>query len=610
MKKLSFLLTTLLSLTLLIGCSKEPNVGNYYINANGELIVVYDNGSEKILGDWGDEIINSLNEISISSDGYYIINGVKTSIKVNYDSVTISDDGYYIINGVKTGIVATQMFDVSFYTGYSANVPSQKIKDGYKVEKPDLERKGYSLKGWFCNGEEWRFNSDVVKNDMVLAAQWIANTYSVSFTNSRGENPSSIEVTYDSPFQLPEVNPVVGYTFNGWYYQNSKVEQGIWNIDEDVVLDAKWTRDTYTISFDSDGGSSVSSIIVDSYSTIEALPIPTKIDFEFLGWFLDENLIELPYEFTEGNIQLKAHWKGINEKFDFTDDDSGTGIKITNYKLDEENVVIPNTIAGKTVSTIGMSAFKNKNNIKVIDFGNAVNFEYKALDNCPSIEELQLLGESSATLTYIFGNNANIPTSLKTITFKTNSTTFGDGIFTGVSGHLFRVNAYASITNAPADAFYQCDVIESIYFSDTITKFGNRVVCACSNLTYVKLPSRLKSVGMNNFMNCNIKYIIYPISLTSSDYGGLCSSGVILVESQTRPTGWSSSAFSIYEEQLPIFYGFESLHETDDFLYALCKVGSTKQCIIIQRYSANTAYPEFIDEYPVTFTNDNYTQAK
>ena len=66
MKKLSFLLTTLLSLTLLIGCSKEPNVGNYYINANGELIVVYDNGSEKILGDWGDEIINSLNEISSS----------------------------------------------------------------------------------------------------------------------------------------------------------------------------------------------------------------------------------------------------------------------------------------------------------------------------------------------------------------------------------------------------------------------------------------------------------------------------------------------------------------------------------------------------------------
>ena len=30
------------------------------------------------------------------------------------------------------------------------------------------------------------------------------------------------------------------YTFDGWYYNGQKVEDGEWSLDEDVVLTAKW----------------------------------------------------------------------------------------------------------------------------------------------------------------------------------------------------------------------------------------------------------------------------------------------------------------------------------------------------------------------------------
>ena len=70
------------------------------------------------------------------------------------------------MNGIKTDIVAVEVFDVTFETGYNEKVSKQTIKDGYKVERPKIERAGYTLNGWYCNGEEWRFNSDVVKNDM------------------------------------------------------------------------------------------------------------------------------------------------------------------------------------------------------------------------------------------------------------------------------------------------------------------------------------------------------------------------------------------------------------------------------------------------------------
>lgn len=59
-----------------------------------------------------------------------------------------------------------------------------------------------------------------------------------------------------------------------------------------------------------------------------------------------------------------------------------------------------------------------------------------------------------------------------------------------------------------------------------------------------------------------------------------------------------------------LFLIIEKLVETEDFLYALCKVGSTKRCVIIQRYNSNADYPEFIEGYSVTFTNNNYTKEK
>ena len=371
-----------------------------------------------------------------------------------------------------------------------------------------------------------------------------------------------------------------------------------------LILVAKWNRTQYAISFDTVGGNSISSINVDSFSQITELPTPVKNEFEFLGWYVNNNKIELPYNFTEGNMTLTAHWCGVSEDWDFIEDDTGAGIKLLNYKGNNVEVIIPTTLNGKPVTTIASNAFKNKTGLKRINFSNVINFEYKAISGCESLEEIELLGETNTTLVYIFGGEFNIPNSLKEIIFSENSTTFGDWIFDEIvsTTRTFTVYVNAKVAKAPEDAFYECNSIDKLYFSNTITTFDSRVICALPNLTYVDLPDNLKSEGMNNFINCpKLLYIIYPISLVSSDYGGLCAGNVvILVESDSRPSGWGSSAFSIYEEELNIFYGFEKLVETEDFLYALCKVGSAKRCVIIQRYNSSAEYPEFIEGYPVT----------
>ena len=202
MKKIALLVISLCILFVLTACG-QPEITGYHIDENGKLIATYEDNTTTDLGTLSDTIANGSNTITVNAEGYYVINGVVSKIEANLpesyaidtsgnlivtytdtttknlgkfgkdaintiDTISISEDGFYVLNGIKTNIVAVDVFEVNFVTGYSTTVKTQVIKDGDKVERPQIEREGYTLVGWYCNGEEWRFNSDVVLNEMTL----------------------------------------------------------------------------------------------------------------------------------------------------------------------------------------------------------------------------------------------------------------------------------------------------------------------------------------------------------------------------------------------------------------------------------------------------------
>ena len=86
---------------------------------------------------------------------------------------------------------------------------------------------------------------------MTLVAHWTANTYTVKFNNTKGDNPKEdATYTYDSNVTLPIVPNIDGYTMSGWYNGNTLVSNGKWNIADDVTLTTKWTANNYTITLD------------------------------------------------------------------------------------------------------------------------------------------------------------------------------------------------------------------------------------------------------------------------------------------------------------------------------------------------------------------------
>ncbi|KUG05377.1 putative cell wall-binding domain [hydrocarbon metagenome] len=80
-----------------------------------------------------------------------------------------------------------------------------------------------------------------------------------------------------------------------------------------VTLYAKWTINQYTISFNSNGGSSVTAITQDYGTTVSEPAAPTRTGYTFAGWYSDSALTTA-YTFTTmsaENITLYAKWTAL-----------------------------------------------------------------------------------------------------------------------------------------------------------------------------------------------------------------------------------------------------------------------------------------------------------
>ena len=578
MKKLFKSLSILaIGLTLLTGCNVTKTATSYYIDSNNNLIVVYDDNSETNLGAWGESIIDLFTTITVSSDGYYVINGVKTNIKENtpityyldssgnliakyadnttknlgqfrqsviqslgtvsistdgyyvingiktsikakvpnsysidsnghlivtytdgtyedlgdlseslvngIQTIEVSEDGYYVINGVKTNIKAIEIYTVSFNTGFSKTIESQKVKDGYKVTRPEINRTGYTLDGWFCNGEEWRFNSDVVKNDMTLTAEWTANEYTVSFINEKGTNPEDLVVTYDSSIALPSVASVDGYTFGGWYNGTTKINDGKWTIASDVTLTAKWTTNEYTITLDPGVGSVSKTSVTVKYNEAYTLPVPTNTYGVFTGWLLDGEKVTdkdgkslSNWTYTENKTftvdwtikvstvdDLKKMATYLNGEFILQNDIDMTGAdwtSVSNFTghLDGNGYSITNYSSTKC----GLFVLTNNATIENLNLNN-VNVDIASTD-----------GGSFGALVCIAMNTTIKDVSVSGIVKTPGHSSSTDGLTGGIVGYLMNCTLNNIEANVEVTGTYNVGGIAGTQFGSSISKVTNK----------------------------------------------------------------------------------------------------------------------------------------
>ena len=189
-------------------------------------------------------------------------------------------------------------------------------------ELPTATRVGYTFAGWFTapsGGTMITKDSKVaITSNITLHAHWVPNTYKVSFNTNGGSMTATTKtVTYDAEYGTLPMPTRKGYSFTGWYTAaeggNKIVASSKVAITSDITLYAHWEPGSFTVSFNANGGTSLTdSKSVVYLTTYGALPIPTKTGYTFEGWFTasvggTQILETTPVNITEDQT-LFAHW--------------------------------------------------------------------------------------------------------------------------------------------------------------------------------------------------------------------------------------------------------------------------------------------------------------
>ena len=160
----------------------------------------------------------------------------------------------------------------------------------------------------------YSFPSSIQAQDVTLFAKWTINQYSISFDSNEGTSVATITQDFNTPLQVPANPTRTGYTFAGWFTDEALTSSYTFPSEipaEDVTLFAKWTINQYSISFDSNEGTSVATITQDFNTPLQVPANPTRTGYTFAGWFTDEALTSsytFPSEIPAEDVHLFAKW--------------------------------------------------------------------------------------------------------------------------------------------------------------------------------------------------------------------------------------------------------------------------------------------------------------
>ncbi|MBQ7368952.1 MAG: InlB B-repeat-containing protein, partial [Clostridia bacterium] len=193
-----------------------------------------------------------------------------------------------------------------------------------KTEFPELVDTGSrELVGWSTDAYSMVEVTDetAIAEDVTLYAIW-REYKTFYFYEDVGVSATPVKI-YQGDNEMYQPAQKNGYEFIGWYTNNyfgGNAVQSISYYSANELYWARWEMETYTLTFESNGGGSFAPV---SY-TIEdykELPAPEKENFTFVGWCMQEDLSDTPRTVISvgsfGGGKMYAKYKGIDRTAKF-----------------------------------------------------------------------------------------------------------------------------------------------------------------------------------------------------------------------------------------------------------------------------------------------------
>ena len=207
---------------------------------------------------------------------------------------------FYISEGDQTIYVraTSKTYTITFYAnGGSGRMSSLTGSSTYTMPDCEFTREGYTFSRWNTNSSGtgtsyYAGNSYTFYANTPLYAIWNINTWPITFDRNGGSGgPISGTKVYNVDYTIPSSTPTrTGYTFRHWidnFGESAEWEPGdVYTLNSPVTFTAVWRLNTYTVSYNANGGRGAPSSQTKYYGTDLTLSsdIPTWTGHTFLGW--------------------------------------------------------------------------------------------------------------------------------------------------------------------------------------------------------------------------------------------------------------------------------------------------------------------------------------
>ena len=210
----------------------------------------------------------------------------------------------------------------------------------------DMTYTGHTFVGWYDNenltGDPVTAIGGTEMGNKEYWAKWEINQYTITVKPENGKADITITQDYGTPITAPADPTREGYTFAGWDKAIPATMPA-----ENLTITAHWSLDTYSITYNLDGGTASGN---PDFYTVESSTItlnpPTRTGYTFIGWSgtdlsgSDNLTVTIPAG-SIGNRSYIAHWS-LNTYSITYDLDGGTALGNPDFYTVESSAITLN----------------------------------------------------------------------------------------------------------------------------------------------------------------------------------------------------------------------------------------------------------------------------
>ena len=201
------------------------------------------------------------------------------------------------------------------------------LTGGTIASLPTTSYDGHSFVGWFTavsGGLQVTTTSPHGQTEnFTLFARWSADTYTITFDgngNTGGSAPANQTKTHAVDLTVAGNSGSLvksGYTFAGWNTSangtgTSYAAESTYSANAATTLYAQWSTNSFTVTYDTQGGSSVTGVTTLTGGSLANPGTPTRAGYTFAGWFIGSSggaALTFPYVHNQtSNFTLFAQW--------------------------------------------------------------------------------------------------------------------------------------------------------------------------------------------------------------------------------------------------------------------------------------------------------------